>query len=161
MTPKVRTVPRPLACSQVYWSERHWSQCARDGIRQVLQSEQRMRTRRPSMAASQNGFDASSASGRGFSIVASVTLGSCSVRVRAEDEAGVVAEAAAVTGREDEVVLLDLAVAALAAPLDDRLAERGHAPHVVAGELAAAGVGRERTARAELAVLDERAALAL
>src|SRR5687767_3952961 len=87
--------------------------------------------------------------------------GSCLVRVRAEDEAGVVAEAAAVACREDEVVLFDLAVATLAAALDDGLAERSHAPHVVTGELTAAGVGRQGTAGAELAVFNERSAFAL
>src|SRR5688572_12031274 len=83
------------------------------------------------------------------------------VPARAEDEGRVVAETAAIPGGKDEVVLLDLALTALPPCLDDGFAERGHAPHVVAREFAAASIGWERAARAEFAVLDEGTALAL
>src|SRR4029079_8205607 len=76
-------------------------------------------------------------------------------------EGAVVAQDAPIAGAEDDVVLLDLAFAALAAALDDGLAEWSHAPHVVAGELPAAGVRGQRATGPELAVLDERPAFAL
>src|SRR5690349_6795487 len=143
MTANVRTVPRPLAWNHSVRSDRQWSQCMRAGSRAWPQSRQRMSIRRPSMAASNQGFEASSGSGTGFITVGSV-IGS--TRVGTEHEGAVVAKDAPVAGTKDDVVLGDLALAALAAGLNDRLAERGHAPHVVAGELAAASVRRERTA---------------
>src|SRR5436190_10463880 len=158
MTAKVRTVPRPLAWNHSLRSERQLSQCMRAGRRACPQSRQRMSMRRPSRAPSKKGWDASSGSGTGFISIGSV-IGS--TRVGAEDEGPVVAEDAPVAGAEDDVVLLDLAFTALSSALDDGFAERGHAPHVVAGELAAAGVGRERAARAELAVFDECSSFAL
>src|SRR2546427_36861 len=61
---------------------------------------------------------------------------------------------------QDQVVFLNLTLATLAARLHDALGERGEAPHVVSRELPAARIGRQRTTRAELAVLDEGPALA-
>src|SRR6185369_1088145 len=79
----------------------------------------------------------------------------------AEDRGRVPVEDAAVPADEDEVVLVDLPLAALSARLDHSFGERREAPHVVGRELSAARVRRQRPVRRELAVLDEGAALSL
>src|SRR5215216_6809690 len=80
---------------------------------------------------------------------------------RRQDRRRVPVERAAVAADEHEVVVRHLALAAVAARLDHALRERREPPHVERRELAAAGVRRQRPARTELAVLDERAAFAL
>src|SRR5688572_30204296 len=75
--------------------------------------------------------------------------------VRAEDQGGVVVEHATVAGDENEVVLLDLSVAARSTGLNHAFRKRRHSPEVERAQLAAAGIGGQATAGAELAVLDE------
>ena len=58
-------------------------------------------------------------------------------------------------------MFVDLALTALSSCLDDGFAQGRHAPHVKRRELPAARIGRQRTARTELPVLDEGSALAL
>jgi hypothetical protein len=53
-----------------------------------------------------------------------------------------VVEDATITRNQYDIALVDLAFAALAAGLDHGLGERGHAPQVVARQLAAAGIAR-------------------
>ena len=67
------------------------------------------------------------------------------------------------TVRDRDLGVGDLALAALAPQLAHRLDEQEHPVHagVRVREPAAVRVHRQRAARAELAVLDERAALAL
>ena len=70
-------------------------------------------------------------------------------------------ERAAVAAHEDEVVLVDLATAALPARLDHAFGHRRHAPHVVRGQLTAAGVRGQRASATERARRRERAAFTL
>src|SRR4051794_35902777 len=120
----------------------------------------RWSTSSPLAAPSKKGALSSSGTGTGRSDRTAATA-SASGGMLAQDRRRVVVEDAAVAAREHDVVLLDLALAGLAAGLDHCLREWSEAPHVVRRELPAAGVGGERAAGAELAVLDERSALAL
>ena len=70
------------------------------------------------------------------------------------------AKDSAVSADQDHVGGRRLAVATVAARLDDRLGQRREPPHVVGGELASAGVHRQRTARRQRAAGRERTALA-
>jgi hypothetical protein len=81
--------------------------------------------------------------------------------VRAQHQRGVVGQDAAVAADRDDVGGGRLPVATLAPGLDDRLRQRGEAPHVVGGELAAAGVHRQRPAGPERAGGGQRPAFAL
>src|ERR687887_246036 len=98
----------------------------------------------PRAAPSKKGVLASSGTGTGRA-ASTVTSGG----MLAQDRRRVEVEDAPVAAREHDIVLRDLAPAGLAARLDDRLRERREAPHVVGGELPAAGVGGERSAGAE------------
>jgi hypothetical protein len=67
----------------------------------------------------------------------------------------------AAVAADEDVVVGCLAVAGLAAGLNDGFGEGGEAPHVVAGELSASGVGGQLAAGCELAVGDEWSTIAL
>src|SRR5205814_891607 len=82
-------------------------------------------------------------------------------RMRAEDQGRVVLEDAAVAAHHHDVRAIDLAFTGLTPDLHDRLRQRRHPPHVERGELAAAGIARQRPGRAEPAVGDERTRFAL
>src|ERR1700676_5553520 len=112
-------------------------------------------SRRPSAAASKNGAEASS---RTTAVSGSTGL---LAGVGREDHGAVVVEHAPVAADEDQVVGGHLARAALAAGLDDRLRERGDAPEVVARELAAARVRRQRASGAGRPARHERASFTL
>src|SRR5207249_10816986 len=68
---------------------------------------------------------------------------------------------AAVTGGENDIAVLDLPLARLAAKLADRLNHAGEVAEVVAGEQAPAGVDRHAAAGADAPGLHEGPALAL
>src|SRR5262249_31133531 len=115
----------------------------------------------PSAAASKNGVDTASRAAPGLIASPSRATWAASARVRAEDQRGVVVEGAPVAAQEDEVVRGHLAIAAVAARLDDRLGQRRRAPEVVARELTATRVRRKRSSHRGLATRHERAGLAL
>src|SRR5215213_1412818 len=81
--------------------------------------------------------------------------------MRAKYEATMIVQQAPLGADEHHVVLRHLARPALSARLDYALRYRGHAPHVVAGELATAGVHRQGAVGTGATDLDEWPALAL
>src|SRR5215510_15660349 len=69
-------------------------------------------------------------------------------------------ELSAVARRQNDVAVLDLALARLAAQLPDRFCHAGEVAKVIAGEQSPAGVDRNAPARSDGAGFDERPALA-
>src|SRR5260370_39512195 len=69
-------------------------------------------------------------------------------------------EDTAVAGNQAKLMFGYLSAPAIATNLHDRLANRGHSPHIEGAELAAAGVDRNRAAGADRAGGDEWAAFA-
>src|SRR3954452_1670688 len=168
MITKLYSAARPLEGAHSTSPEKQATQRERTGApmpawgdMNVLHARQRRNISVSASAPSKKGALDSSGTGTGFSAVAIEVDMSVASLVRAEDRRGVERQDAAVAGDEDVVVLVDLPLARLAARLDHALRERREAPHVVRGQLAAAGVARQRAPRPELAVGDEVAAFAL
>src|SRR6266542_3071026 len=136
--------------------EKHSTQRGLTGHMKAPHEPQRCSMSSPLAAPSKKGALSASGTGTGRSDSTVASGG-----MLAQDRRRVVVEDAAVAAREHDVVLLDLPLARLATRLDHGLRQRREAPHVIGRELSAAGVGGERAAGAELAVLDERAAFAL
>jgi hypothetical protein len=103
--------------------------------------------------------------GQGIEVALGVLVSPCNrhrgsgLSVRREDQRSVVVEDPPVAADHDHVVEGRLAVAALSAALYHRFRERRDTPKVVAAELPAARIGRERSAGAERSAGHERASL--
>src|ERR1700757_479683 len=168
MSAKLYRVARPLEGAQTSSGEKQCRQRGRSGTPRyavgdmyVSHAAQRSSINLCSSAPAKKGALASSGTGIGFAAVTAVLRMGLLVLVLAEDRGGVEVEDPAVARHEHVVVLGRLTRAALTARLDHALRQRREPPHVVGRQLAATGVAGQRTARSELAVGDERAALSL